>query len=969
AYPDKAAVAAELSRILKIVDASNGDCPATLFADHSNLSRRGRKLVQNYKSYDETARAIVNRRIVDEVFSGAIIGHRELRLKRLYGELHRRAKARGKDEERPGARTALCISGGGIRSATFALGVLQGLARQKILTGFDYLSTVSGGGYVGSWLSSWARRHPEGIAGVQKDLAGEGAETAASKKLEPEPAPVRHLREYSNYMTPRLGLLSADGWTMASLYVRNVLLNLLVLVPILAAALAFPRLAAHLVMKMKGWHPLPFGIVAVLTIAFGFFELARSRPLRQGGSAARKGSDEASFVFFCILPLVAGAFLLSLFWAGASVVVWTQREIASIIAALVVAMAVLPAAVYFVRFLGTSAAERRQSLVSERQRLTKAWQETGAAIVAALAAAVLFYLVAVKLFPRPIADVPWTASMHPLLRLGLPKSPTTELYVTFGVPLIMLILFVQASIFTGLSSRVNEDYDREWWGRGGAWLFIAAAGWAAVAAISIFGPVALYQFPVLLSSVGGLSGLFALIVGWSGKTPGDTQKEATGAAGAVTKLASGLAVPLFVVFLLAAISLGTTAIIQLIEKPRYGPDRVTLDSFERDATMQTSVKQQNSLNDYQVTNSFGPVPRVSLPALRGLAHLELVHLASARDLSAIGFIALIAVGLSYFVGANKFSMQALYRNRLIRAYLGASRYDRDPDLFTGFDPYDNLSVHELRPELLWPNGIKDINCFARELLGVGARKHPSLSPWIQARLTPSTEELLQNVVAAAELHGLRDASPLTAVTTTTLTTLGETSAAIRKASVRLTKAASKNGAVISKAIDDAVEDLLPSGSHGAAVEALAEDLNTIIETHPDREQLIAQARLDDVTVPELKKGDHQPSVTVQNRQALDRVYAEIVPMPRARTAEEANGARAPLHVVNIALNLVSGENLAWQQRMAETFTVSPLHSGSAFLGFRESREYGHPDEGISLGSAVAISGAAASPNMGYHSSP
>jgi predicted acylesterase/phospholipase RssA len=50
---------------------------------------------------------------------------------------------------------ALCLSGGGIRSATYALGVLQGLARFGLLGQFHYLSTVSGGGYIGSWLSAW----------------------------------------------------------------------------------------------------------------------------------------------------------------------------------------------------------------------------------------------------------------------------------------------------------------------------------------------------------------------------------------------------------------------------------------------------------------------------------------------------------------------------------------------------------------------------------------------------------------------------------------------------------------------------------------------------------------------------------------------------------------------------------------------------------------------------------------------
>src|SRR5262245_33957522 len=55
-------------------------------------------------------------------------------------------------------RWALCLSGGGIRSATFGLGLLQGLARRNLLTKFDYLSTVSGGGYIGSWLSAWIHR-------------------------------------------------------------------------------------------------------------------------------------------------------------------------------------------------------------------------------------------------------------------------------------------------------------------------------------------------------------------------------------------------------------------------------------------------------------------------------------------------------------------------------------------------------------------------------------------------------------------------------------------------------------------------------------------------------------------------------------------------------------------------------------------------------------------------------------------
>ena len=100
----------------------------------------------------------------------------------------------------------------------------------------------------------------------------------------------------------------------------------------------------------------------------------------------------------------------------------------------------------------------------------------------------------------------------------------------------------------------------------------------------------------------------------------------------------------------------------------------------------------------------------------------------------------------------------------------------------------------------------------------------------------------------------------------------------------------------------------------------------------------------------------------------DNIHAHELWPPRA-----GNGANSYslFHVVNITLNLVSTKRLAWQERKAEPFTVSPLHCGSAYLGYRPSREYGdRPGRGgITLGTAMAISGAAVSPNMGYYSSP
>src|SRR5690348_6222574 len=85
--------------------------------------------------------------------------------------------------------SALCLSGGGIRSATFALGVIQGLAERGVLSTFDYLSTVSGGGYVGGWLTAWKQR-ANGIDKVIPQLCRD-----APAIPEGSPDPIEHLRE------------------------------------------------------------------------------------------------------------------------------------------------------------------------------------------------------------------------------------------------------------------------------------------------------------------------------------------------------------------------------------------------------------------------------------------------------------------------------------------------------------------------------------------------------------------------------------------------------------------------------------------------------------------------------------------------------------------------------------------------------------------------------------------------------
>jgi len=96
-------------------------------------------------------------------------------------------------------------------------------------------------------------------------------------------------------------------------------------------------------------------------------------------------------------------------------------------------------------------------------------------------------------------------------------------------------------------------------------------------------------------------------------------------------------------------------------------------------------------------------------------------------------------------------------------------------------------------------------------------------------------------------------------------------------------------------------------------------------------------------------------------------------------------------VINITLNVTTGTNSAWTERKAQSFTVTPLTCGSAALrhpsqareqdvplgafvptklyaGMERAEDTDGRNRGPQLGNALTISGAAASPNWGYHSS-
>lgn len=115
---------------------------------------------------------------------------------------------------RPANVVGLALSGGGQRSATFCLGVLQALAKQKLLPKLDYMSGVSGGNYACSFLGGWISREPDGVHKVQDELA----------KIHSRE--VNFLRENGRFLAPNG---AGDAWAAAVTHVRNWLAMLVVI--------------------------------------------------------------------------------------------------------------------------------------------------------------------------------------------------------------------------------------------------------------------------------------------------------------------------------------------------------------------------------------------------------------------------------------------------------------------------------------------------------------------------------------------------------------------------------------------------------------------------------------------------------------------------------------------------------------------------------------------------------------------
>ena len=243
----------------------------------------------------------------------------------------------------PPDSTGLALSGGGIRSATFALGFFQGLAKARQLNRLDFLSTVSGGSYFGAVISSLlARKDGYSIEQVE-DLLPENP-PADSRPLPPgkEARPAPWLRRNGYYLAPNGGdvLLAGSIWLRNWLALHLVLFfalvtgGLLLQLPWLLLA-RFELEALRPLSALLQAHTAPTLMISpwldlvlvplLLALATGWaFWLLRNQPVAAAGASLRQRLQETLREPHPALGALAAAVLAGLI-VVLSLCPWLQR--------------------------------------------------------------------------------------------------------------------------------------------------------------------------------------------------------------------------------------------------------------------------------------------------------------------------------------------------------------------------------------------------------------------------------------------------------------------------------------------------------------------------------------------------------------------------------------------------------------------------------------------------------------------
>jgi len=596
----------------------------------------------------------------------------------------------------------VCFSGGGIRSATFNLGVLQGLAQLGLVPCIDYLSSVSGGGYIHEFLAGWILRN-----GKQSTVIQELIPQAEPGCLPRAPEPIQWLKQYSSYLTPSRGILSTDTWTAVAIWLRNTILNQ---VPILMAfAAGFFLLHLLIPQPIKDWHPglkedVVFGIQgwwisgSLLSLyAIGsVYKLSRNLYMQE--QRAAKGEERAeglltngAVVRWVILP-----------WLGCSIWLsyWVQMPLAhesipflwpiALFAILILAIAEA------VIFLG-GACRARSSLYPDAGPWGRVGAWVGFAAGGVVSTLVALALAWAMMRATELGSMELSGWAHAKLaeRSGADTLAINAWRIRLAIlpGLLLGVPYVAIELTVGLLGRSYWSMRREWLARLRAWSLLYALLWAGIVSLVLLGPYVGYYIhfkgPTWVWST--LMAFFVshgatVFAGWSAKSDGKPTDSGLFNLKAMDLLAF-IAAPIAIISLLLMLSFAASVSVDGIARVIQ-----QVESCPATLVSSTPCSVDRSATDI-------PTPKEFLIA-DGLCLFSVLT---------------VAWVLGWRADINQFSMHDFYKNRLSRCYLGATvpgRRRADP--FTGFDDRSQVSGADGRK--------RDYPPRVRDLLPVGYRK-------------------------------------------------------------------------------------------------------------------------------------------------------------------------------------------------------------------------------------------------------
>ena len=684
--------------------------------------------------------------------------------------------------ERP---IGLALSGGGIRAATFSLGLLQGLAEAKLLAKFHYLSTVSGGGYIGSWLSALIRRRADGkVQDIEPVLAPPEGAPATPR----EDSAIRFLRRYSNYLTPQVGIMSVDTWTAIVTYSRNLFINLSVLLCVAVTLI----LGVHFCIALGAEYLNPpkailtalalerpafwLGFVAMLIAALGIgLNLGKYRCFDQP-------SSQKAVLWGIVLP----TFVAASCWAFHFGELANVEHNASTLS-LVTFFACIDGVLWLVVGFASRASKRtkrgraRAALVASRNLDQEdgkfnalylcGFSLIGGAAGGAVVAGYMSLMAndgALGAFIASGKVTAWLATVSASSDAPAPAIALPYLISAFHLAvgtLVMLWAFATAiMVVIGLAKRRMSESDREWLARLGGWLYVIGLLWCVIFAIVAVGPgLVLWisaNFPILAKSgavLWALQTAAALLVGNKALSTGGKVKRPW-----LGKLLS-FAPYIFILGVMFIVAYGVDRALINANNPLFAK---TVDDYckivESDGATTTQLTRTVSSKPATATSGSGETttvetvrsqskPKVApnCEALNRTIALPLAGVAPERG-TAFWFLlvfvaaATITALLSWRVDVNLLSFQQFYRNRLARCYLGASRFrapaaeanstsapppdhGRNANMFTDLAAEDDLYLASLRNQRPFHIFNTALNMTAPGELGWQERKASSFT--------------------------------------------------------------------------------------------------------------------------------------------------------------------------------------------------------------------------------------------------